>query len=262
MNQTGFIPILIALVIVSIIGVGAGVYYLGTLKNTNQPNFCQDPITSTLFSLKSALGVSNPLKDWIDEWKDDTGKWVPLKGSELFLQSFDPHDISYYQAKNQDIIADLQPKADRYLQENGFVKNKNNYNLALNSSYKIITTYEKGNLKCLVKYSYANQAYYGCGVFDIESDNLNKQLIAALNSKNDPALYIRVNKIEGNYAFGYIHDNPYGVSYTRGVGWWVAIKENGVWRKIPTGNIGCSVLKQQYSIPQDMNFEGMCDYFK
>lgn len=216
----------------------------------------QNPETSILLNLKTALRSGNPIKEWQDAWKDDSGRWIPLKGNELFLQAFDPNVDSYYKETPYEPFSNLEPKAESFFQENGFVKNKNNYNLTLNSSYKNITSYEKGPIKCLVKYSYFDQAYYGCGIYDVETENLNKQFMKALNPENNLSLYFGVRKMEGDYAFGFITDNPYGISIDHELYFWLAIKESGAWRKIPN-NISCSEL-ERYNVPEDINFEGMC----
>lgn len=79
-----------------------------------------------------------------------------------------------------------------------------------------------------------------------EEISIQRDLAAQLNTYNTSGFEITVSKIVGNYATGGAGVPPQGSG-------WIAIKENGRWRKIWDGvnNPSCSTVNQ-YKIPKEI----------
>lgn len=265
---------LIVGVIVFMLVVGMGAYYLGIQKNIPQSavNTSTVPITAinqditdskqALGSLQKALNVNSPINDYNGiDWLDQNKQRVPLMGQDFSLSMADYGNYSAQDiislSVTEDSLKPLQSAVDNFFTSNGFQKDNSNTfrNIqkdARNNGLVFLSDlsmgYTKGELKCLIKlFPNTNPpGWFFCGIVDQIQIAWRKELNSAINTTNDPNIRVSVDRLSGNYATGSAGGGGGGVV-------WFAVKIDGQWKEVWSGQntISCKPVNQ-YNIPKEI----------
>lgn len=252
-------PIVIFAVILLLV-VGLLVYYFGLFKTSSSP-----AVTTTISPTVNPVTVSPDIKETLTALEKDLQvtapitarknvSWftkkqiIPLTGQGFLLGTFANAYVGKYgnlgegnlQAVTKVFLTPLITAAENSLIAQGFKKNNE-----AESTY-----YTKGDLICLVNATLQVDPFgdFFCGRVDEEQAAWRKELAPVINPTNDSDIVVSVDKLSGNFATG-------GIGAVRGGGGavWYAVKVNGSWKKVFTGqnSISCNVVKQ-YSMPKEI----------
>ena len=281
MNKKGFSTLFVILGIVLLIGIAGGAYYFSKSQNpksqsitpvitsqTSQQTAVSSPMSSgmespekTLQSLEKTLSVSSPITDQKSRnWINSDKHTIPLKGKTFGIGTFKNAYMDKYgdfphlsDTDNPDLskitkvsLEPLQKQVNSFFMNNGFTQNT--LNTKEITGFEDLYGYVLGNTYCLVSFFPQSDPFgqFFCGVLDPDELSWRKELVPAINPKNDPDTFVSVDKLIGNYATG-------GVGgYASGAAWY-AVKINGIWKEVWTGQniISCKPVKQ-YNIPKEI----------
>ena len=235
---------------------------------------------SVLEGLKSALPIkTDNIEDSTYEWMISYKKLVPLKG-----QGFGASNADTGSLKSKITV---EPVIYKYFTGLGFVKDEVNTLNTLDSGTNLAQQsygFTKETTKCIVIFN--SNSYDGsegwsffCGKIDDNAEKLREEFTAvfeARDAKNpkaivlgsDTASVITVKQVLGNYARGRVDTYLKGVYLPSG-GAWVAVKINGQWQIIHSGQDynQCSVF-DKYNVPVEiykncyLNFSDSTPRFK
>lgn len=237
--------------LVSLLGIGYYFKFKSSPTLTNNSNSTED--VSTFIKLfKDNIDPTNPTGADRSKWVIDYKHIIPLIGK-------------IYVTKGSQInFPTIKKTFDSYFNSLGFSKSSfNSYQKNLISNDDDVQLgYEKGDLKCLINYTYYQGVDYYCGRLDQDQQKLQEELLAdflitspgiikRLNIVGEDAVVLyEVDKVMGNFAKG--RDNEYKKGfYLPSGGGWIAVKENGRWTLISDGQDApdCSIM-DKYSIPK------------
>ncbi len=256
------------------------VYYLVTNKNSSSikitnvtveisPSLATQPeVTSSslpeiapkeiLSSLEKALHVTAPLTERTSvDWFDQNKQRIPLMGQNFvlgteanaYMGKYGSYPAGNINAITEESFKSLQSSVDSFFLSNGF--QKDNQNTFRNTGQIYLSTgYVKGDVKCLITLTPQIDPFssFFCGKADPTQLVWRKELTPAINTTNDPNIVVTVQRLSGNYATGGI-----GSSQGGGGAVWYAVKIDGQWKKVWTGqnSISCKTVNQ-YTIPKEI----------
>lgn len=274
LNQRGNFLILIGVIFLILI-VSVVAYYQGAMKDSKQVITSKasqqiaspSPVPSNLGSpeqilqsLEKTLSVNSPISDQKSrDWTNSDKQIAPLKGKSFGIGTFKNAYIDKYgnfsnlPDGNPDLnkitkssLEPLQKQIDSFFISNGFVADS--LNTKEIAGYENLYGYTLGDIHCLVSLFPQTDPFgqFFCGVLDPDELSWRKELVPVINPKNDPDTFVSVAKLIGNYATGGV-----GGYASRAV--WYAVKIDGNWRKVWTGQniISCTPVKQ-YNIPKEI----------
>ncbi len=204
-------------------------------------------------SLKTG-GTPRQTSDW-DYIQN--GTHIPLTGSMLVIGtkaqngmgsagSIKDNDITQV---TQPFIQNLATQITAFFVTQGFTKNMVDSSTTFDEMNTMRVEFSKDKTLCVVSLSSQSDpfGYVICGIADTAQQKLQQEfssLIDPKDSKNSGYVF-RVQKVDGNYAQGYI-SNVYGTG-------WYAKKTNGTWAiVIQTPDLPLCADIQKYSIPKSL----------
>lgn len=219
-----------------------------------------DP-TQFLNQLQATLKTSSPVSASDNSWIDQNNQYIPLIGQRFGLAGTVSNDYvsKYGNYSNLESITinsfkNLQSDIDDFFKLNNFEKDKtntiNHITNNLDTIDTIVVGYTKDETKCLITLSAKTDPFanFFCGIIDEKRASWVKELSPIFNPNKDLGIIVTVNKMVGNYAQG-----GNGGRWGGGGAAWIALKTDGVWKKIWGGQdtISCSVVSQ-YQIPKEI----------
>lgn len=185
----------------------------------------------------------------MEHWIVAKDQWIVLTGRAIYISEQNINN-EIKDSSGQE-IKDLQTKIDTYFIKHGFQKNALN-TFRLQTPESQFSGYTKKDTKCLVQHDYQQTnntlIYAFCGEKDEKKTQWQNELTPAINPTNDPRTAVIVQDIVGNYAIG-----SAGGRYGGGGVAWIAMKQNGTWKEIWSGQdtISCKIVNT-YTIPKEI----------
>lgn len=239
------------------------VVFLLVVIQYRQPNQSITPsqtvtVGQTLQDLQTALHTDaspSATGDW--DWIQANGTHLPLTGKSIGLSTKAQNGLGTYGDVTGDdpakitkqFITDLSSTMQTFFLNHGFSKGTANNSNGFTEMGTVREGYSNGDIKCITSLTAQSIpfGYVTCGTVDQRQLALQKDFSSLIQqTKTESLSYtFRVQKVEGNFALGYVGDIA---GYQ-----WIAKKTNGTWAIIAkTPDLFPCVAMQKYSVPKTL----------